>query len=816
MEAKIYSGTKLNILSLEDSVEDFDLICMQMNNAGCILNISRVEKESEFSASLCNNQYDIILSDFNLPGFDAFGALRIRDELCPEVPFICVSGSIGEELAIELLKLGASDYVLKDRPARLPFAVNRALDEAKKKAAIRQAEETLNEINLFNEQIIKGAHEGIIVYDRNMKYLAWNPFMENLTGCAASEVLGRYPMDLFPFLNDAGVIDTIEKAIHGEATGVIDFPFSIPSTGKSGWTSDATSSLRNANGEIIGVITTVRDITEKKLAEQEIILAKERTEKSEQDLQLTNKELLEKNILIQTILDNLPIGLALNKFDGGSATYMNKKFQEIYGWPYESIHDIEDFYKKIYPDEAYRNSIVNRVLADIESGDPDRLHWEGITITRQDGSKGVINAVNIPITEQNTMISTVMDLTDLHRINQDLLKAKEHAEESDRLKTAFLTNISHEIRTPMNGILGFAELLKTPELEPEEVESYLQVIELSGNRMLDIINDIVDISKIEAGQMNLHIERTNVSQLLRDLYLFFKPEAEKKKLSFSYKTAIPSEELILRTDHTKLAQILSNLIKNALKFTQTGSVEFGYGSTCSPIGSTSSPVNSTNSPTSSPVLTFFVRDTGIGIPSDKLDIIFERFRQVNESSNRPHEGAGLGLPISKAFVEKLGGRIWVESEFGEGSVFFVELPGDKFPEEKPEIKVTSPEPAPSQSLKILIAENDEISLAYLNAILLSENAIILEAENGKQAVELVKSHPEINLVLMDLKMPEMDGYEATRLIKELRPELQVIAQTAYAFSDDREKAIKAGCNGYLTKPIRKSELLELLKKISLS
>ena len=347
----------------------------------------------------------------------------------------------------------------------------------------------------------------------------------------------------------------------------------------------------------------------------------------------------------------------------------------------------------------------------------------------------------------------------------------------------------------MNGILGFSELLKTPELAPEVQERYIEVIEQSGNRMLNIINDIVDISKIEAGQMNIHLEETNVNQLLRDLYVFFTPEASSKGIKLSVATGLDDKNCIVQTDHTKLAQVLTNLIKNALKFTKSGSIEFGYRSTGAETLHASS-------------LQFFVKDTGVGIPKDQKQMIFERFRQGSVSLTRAYEGAGLGLSISKAFVEMLGGQIWVESEPGKGSVFFFELPL---------IKPDTPLKAPTNtkinqtdqaSYCLLVAEDDKNSMEYIKALLELEHIFIMEANTGVMAVDQVKNHPEINLVLMDLKMPEMDGFEATRQIKLLRPELPVIAQTAYSFTEEKEKAEKAGCDDYLSKPIKKMALLE--------
>ncbi|MBA4411456.1 MAG: ATP-binding protein [Bacteroidota bacterium] len=243
---------------------------------------------------------------------------------------------------------------------------------------------------------------------------------------------------------------------------------------------------------------------------------------------------------------------------------------------------------------------------------------------------------------------------------EELIRAKEKAEEGDCLKSAFLSNMSHEIRTPMNGILGFAEILKTPDLTGEQQQEYISTMEICGVRMLNIIDDIVDISKIESGQMNVSVSETNVNKLLDDIYTFFKPEAEQKGLQIYYKNALPANKAIIKTDRNKLFAILTNLVKNAIKFTKTGSIEIGYHLVAT--------LHATS------LLEFYVRDTGIGIQPEQKEIIFERFRQVSESITREYEGAGLGLAISKTYVEMLGGKIWVESEEGKGSVFYFTIP----------------------------------------------------------------------------------------------------------------------------------------------
>jgi len=378
----------------------------------------------------------------------------------------------------------------------------------------------------------------------------------------------------------------------------------------------------------------------------------------------------------------------------------------------------------------------------------------------------------------------------------ELIKAKEKAEESDRLKSAFLTNMSHEIRTPMNGILGFTELLKEPNLTSDDIQDYIQIIQISGTRMLNTINNIVDISKIESGLMEVDIKETNINEKMEFTYNFFKPEVKFKGLQFLIKNSLSSKESIIKTDNEKVYGILTNLIKNAIKFTYEGSIEFG----CEKKGE---------------YLEFFVKDTGVGIPRKQKELIFERFRQGNESHNRGYEGSGLGLSIAKSYIKMLGGEIWVESEEGIGSIFYFTIPCNVSSEEKTEIvnAVSAElEEVEIKNLKILIVEDDEISYSLLTKTLTKISKEVLHAITGVEAVEACRNNPDLDLVLMDIRMPVMDGNEATQQIRQFNKDVIIIAQTAYGFSGDREMAIKAGCNDYISKPINKTLLIELIKK----
>jgi hypothetical protein len=378
---------------------------------------------------------------------------------------------------------------------------------------------------------------------------------------------------------------------------------------------------------------------------------------------------------------------------------------------------------------------------------------------------------------------------------KELLKAKEQAEESDRLKSAFLANMSHEIRTPMNGILGFAELLKEPGLTGEEQQNYIRIIQKSGARMLNIINDIVDISRIEAGLMKLEIQESNVNEQIEYIYTFFKPEVETKGMKLSINIPLPAKEAILKTDREKVYAILTNLVKNAIKYSNEGTIEIGY-------------IKKDTS------LEFYVKDTGIGIPNDRQDAIFERFIQADIPDQFTQQGAGLGLSITKAYLEMLGGKIWVKSQKGIGSTFYFTLPYNAAPTKETSVQqiVPSEKIDKFRKLKILIAEDDKVSEMLMDLTIKMFGREILKASTGLKAIEACKKNPDIDLVMMDIRMPDMGGYEATRQIREFNKEVVIIAQTAYGLSGDCEKAIEAGCNDYISKPINKAELLLLIQK----
>lgn len=375
--------------------------------------------------------------------------------------------------------------------------------------------------------------------------------------------------------------------------------------------------------------------------------------------------------------------------------------------------------------------------------------------------------------------------------NNELVKAKEKAEESDRLKSAFLANLSHEIRTPMNAIIGFTDLLEIDELTGEQREQYIQIIRNSGEYLLSIINDIIEISHIESRQVELKNKTVRLENFLQEIYSSLKFSVPTSK-NIQFELAklpenLPSEII---TDEVKLKQILINLINNAFKFTREGVVSFGCF------------LNQHSQ------LSFFVKDTGIGIEAKNHSVIFERFRQIEEGNKNMSGGSGLGLAIVKAYMELMGGEIKVESESGKGAEFTLTFPL-QVPKKKEVTKKTVPEIVKKGTGNnfILVAEDEDINWFLLNKMLSSANFTLMRAVNGMEAVELCKTNDNINLVLMDIKMPGMNGYEAREEIRRFKPALPVIAQTAYALPTDVER-LKKSFSDYITKPINRQLLLE--------
>lgn len=602
----------------------------------------------------------------------------------------------------------------------------------------------------------------IAIYDPDLRSFRFNKALKSILGWTEEDTFdGLFMERAYP---DPVLRNEVADYMQSLEQGWREFPV----TAKNG--SIVYSQWVNillSDGVLIGIGI---DVSQRKEAEQKL------KEKDEQFLTLANN-------MAQ---------LAWMANDCGEVFWYNKRWfdytgtnpEEVKGFGWTKVH---------HPD--YVESVLKNYKDAFQAGSA----WEDTFPLRS--KKGTFNwflSRALPIKNEEGKVTywfgTNTDITDLLTIQEKLKIAKEKAEENDKLKSAFLANVSHEIRTPMTGILGFTELLKSECIGEENKVNYLNIIESSGKRMLQIINDLIDISKIEAHQVEINNDITDIPQLLNEQLLFFVSEANKKNIFLKLSCDLPQGFTTTVTDSTKLAQILCNLIKNALKFTMHGTIEFG----CSLENVT---------------YKFFVKDTGVGIPKEKNEIIFERFRQGDVSWSDNSEGVGLGLSISKAYVELLGGKIFVESEVGQGSIFYFTIPyrqsvSDPVTNMKP-TGVTKPL---SFNKKVLIAEDEENLYYLLREILKSEKIQTVYARDGKEAVEIIKGSTDIDLIIMDSKMPNMTGYEATLAIRSFNQTIPIIALSAYSSETDKQKALNIGCNDYLVKPMTRQILVDMVAK----
>lgn len=505
------------------------------------------------------------------------------------------------------------------------------------------------------------------------------------------------------------------------------------------------------------------------------------------------KNFLEQIRKFSRVVDQNPAGIIVIRV-GENIEYVNPKILELTGYSYEDFIGHKPDFLKNMTDSGY---LFDEVRDMVRSG----MEWEGeIKLTNLKGDDIWVTSNIFPLRSDKEEITHVIiiveDITEKVEVKKQLIDAKEQAEESNKLKSHFLSNMSHEIRTPMNGIIGFLGLLKNMNLTEEKRIQYIDIINKSGKRLLDTVNDIIEMSKIESGEINVVKSIFSVNELLDYLYNFFIPQTTEKNLRLELRL-LEADISNLFTDKHLLEGVLINLIKNAIKFTSSGFVEFG----CENEGK---------------FLKFYVKDSGKGIPAEKLNAVFERFVQADIKHTRGHEGSGLGLAISRSYIEILGGEICATSEVGVGSNFYFTVPmvlksKDTIKQEFI-VEEAASDIIKQSEFKVLVAEDDETSYRYIETMLKNFNAQTIWAKNGEESVQFIKDNTDISLVLLDLKMPLMDGYQACENIKRLRSNLPVIVQTAFAFPEEKTNAFKAGCDDYLVKPISNEELYKILRK----
>jgi PAS domain S-box-containing protein len=627
----------------------------------------------------------------------------------------------------------------------------------------------------FYENITEGVQDGIWVTDKNDVIFYANSAIEKIAGVPREQIQGNNVLKDFPEETTGELMKFYKQAQKEKRPIWYDIQVRTLAnidTWQNGWLIP-----QYQNKVFNGIICTIRDVTEQKEAEGDVRKLSTAVKQSPSIIAITDTE--------------------------GILEYINPKFTEITGYSSSEVIGKEsnilksgkqdsEFYKELWETlesgKVWRGKFNNKK----KNGE---MFWEAASISAILNESGdIINYIKIG-----------EDITQQKITEEALNTALERALESDRLKSAFLSNMSHEIRTPMNGILGFINLLNEPNLSKTQIDQYSAIINRSSDRLLNTINDIIDISKIEAGEMFVSSTEISLNNLMDELYSFHSLEANQKGLSLLLEPS--TEQLTINTDSHKLHGILTNLVKNAIKYTGKGSITFGYV-----LKKDTEPVVTEQD--RSIEVEFFVKDTGISIPEDRLQAIFNRFEQADIEDTRVFEGSGLGLAISKAYVEMLGGEIFVESEEGKGSKFSFTIPYSqkvkKEIEKQPEN--INNEMTKTKKLNLLIVEDDDVSAELFKTILKNVFRKTIFVKTGIDAIETCRNNPEIDLVLMDIKMPGINGYIAIREIRKFNKDLLIIAQTAYAMPGDKEKGLEVGCNDYITKPIEKKLLLEMINK----
>jgi PAS domain S-box-containing protein len=940
---------ELKILLLEDQLYDYELIIQELNNSKIKYNSKLISDEKSFKNAIKSFKPDLILSNYYLTQYNGMSALMHTLDVAPAIPFIIVTKSINEEIAVDCIKAGATDYVTKKHLSRLIYAIKAAL---KKKKNLNEQELIKNKLIESEEKYRRLYEDSIdpILIIEDYKFADCNNVtVRFLNYKNKSQLLNKFPSDLSPKFQPDGKsskdkaiemmnlalkngnhhfewvhltkdkkklwvdvslthiptlrknrlytiwrnitdrknaeitrevifnisessgtsdsLETLSGKIHQELGKIIDntnfyialynaknntytFPFykdqyeiinteekfnlndsitdyvrkkgkairitqtiekelnkieKIKSIGKPSLVWVGAPLINTSSNKIIGVVAVQNYEDENALTDKDVVLLafvarNIGTAIAKKKAELAISESEDKfHSLAQTASDAI---ITIN--DTGQISFWNKAATHIFQYSHDEIIG-KDLHKIIVPSQYH--DIIYKGFSNFKKTGKGNILGQSLELTgkRKDGSvfPAELSVYKFQRGRKWHTTGFIRDITKRKNAEFELKKALEKAEESDRLKTAFLANMSHEIRTPMNAILGFSELLTLTDLSIKERNEFIKLIQTNSNALLNLINDIIDIAKIEAEQLQIYIGDFSLNKLISDILKTFnevKVNQGKADIEINKHTPNNNYDLIIKSDQNRIIQVLSNLLNNALKYTLTGAIDFGYEI-----------LENVNNPQ----IRFFVKDTGIGIPNDKIDVIFERFHQGDGSHTREYGGTGLGLAISQNIAKLLGGEIKVESEEGKGSVFYFTIPFNKSK------LIIKQEATPSRSntnkfnLKgrtILIVENVESNYQLLETYLLKIRANIIWKKNGKEAVDECEKNNKIDIILMDMQMPVMNGFEATKIIKNMRPELPIIAETAFASSGDKEKILKVGCIDYISKPIRADELYDKIEK----
>ena len=664
----------------------------------------------------------------------------------------------------------------------------------------------LQKLNLHANQTLIA----VIDWDLHHNVTFWNKSAERIFGFSSDEVLQKDGFEQIVPNYISKEIDEIWDLLIKNKGGSSSINENVTKSGETIICKWYNTPLLDANNNVISVTSLVMDITKEKRQEkiEKVLFDISKSSNKEKNLHdfigIIGKKL---SSIIDTT--NFLIAFADKESNTIFSPFVSDEKDDIESWPYDSksmSSYIIKNNKSLLVKEKEINNLIDSNIIELVGVMPKV--FLGVPLANDNESFGVIalqsydnkNAYSKNDLELLEFVSNQLSSLIIRKKAQDELKiALEKAKESDRMKSIFLATMSHELRTPLNAIIGFSELM-SEGLDSEKNIKFSEIVHKSGLQLFQLVNDIFDVTLLESGGKKITKEKQQLIPILEHVKVQIITEKIKLKkdvvINLEYDDLLKDVEI--NTDKFKIQQVLTNLLKNALKFTEKGSITFGF---------TEVVFKNKN------YFKFFIKDTGIGISKKNQRKIFDRFTQLEDKYTRKYDGAGIGLSLSKKIVELLEGEIWVDSILGKGSTFYFTIPFDKKNNDKRiHLSENLKEESSLKDKTILIAEDEISNFQYLKVLLKKTQANIIWAKNGQEAIDICKAgKPKIDIILMDLKMPKKSGIKATIEIKKMNPDLPIIAQTAFANMEDKDKALKAGCDDFLTKPLERSKLVKIIK-----